>query len=368
MIKRFGDYITENQDIVLKYYAFDWDDNLLCMPTQINMDFKVGDKWLPKAVSTEHFAEIRENKESWRPSSNAFIEFSDEGPRGENAFLEDMKSAIGGVKSPELPVKKAPSWEKFIECLEGGSIFAIITARGHNSSTIRKGVEWIIDNYLSDEQKKTMYNNCLSFYYIFDKPGKFQPTYEKISKHPLISSWLDQCGYYGVSSPEFLSKHASGGATKPEQGKEIALKEFIDKVANFARELGVNFKFGFSDDDPKNSIHIKSVLSEIISMYPEGQFSNIYTGKGAYEEEEIKPQIKQESTHSIQAPGTQASVVSFSKFNNMASRLFPANTQDNDPVANTHRLATDFITTQSDWTNDIKKPIVQKRKKNKLKK
>lgn len=352
MIKRFGNFLSENTDIVLNYYAFDWDDNLLFMPTKINMEFKIGDKWLPKPVSTEHFAEIRENKDNWRPAENAFIEFSDNGPRGEMAFIEDMQIAINK--------EKAPSWEQFIKCLESGSVFAIITARGHSPKTIRTGVEWIIDNYLSSEQKRTMYNNCLSFYYIFNKPGLFEPTYENISKHPLISGWLDNCGFYGVSYPEFIQKHASGGASKPEKGKEIALKEFVERVSQFASHLKVKFKLGFSDDDLKNSLHIKSVLSEIKDMYPEGEFTNIYTGKGEYRKEDIVV----ESTHSIQAPGMQGSVMSFTKYNNMAARLFPANDKDNDPVANTNRLYTDYITSQSkEWTKDLKKPSVHRRKK-----
>lgn len=357
MIQKFGDFLFENSDIVLKYYAFDWDDNLLCMPTEINMEFRVGDNWLPKSVSTEHFAEIRENKENWRPAANAFIEFSDNGPRGGDAFIEDMMIAIGGAKSPQEPVKKAPSWGEFIECLESGSVFAIITARGHSPATIRRGVEWIMDNYLSDEQKRTMYNNCLSFYYMFKKGGVYEPTYKNISKHPIISGWLDNCGFYGVSYPEFIQKHASGGASKPEKGKEIALKEFVDKVSQFASQIGAKFKLGFSDDDLKNHLHIKSVISEIKDMYPEGEFTSIYTGKGEY---------KKESTDTTQAPGMQSSVMPFTMYNNMASRLFPGNDKANDPVSNTNKLYTDYITNQSkDWTKDLKKGVQRRKKKTK---
>jgi hypothetical protein len=43
---------------------------------------------------------------------------------------------------------------KFINVLENGYLFALITARGHGPEAIRKGIEWIIDNYLTDEQKK----------------------------------------------------------------------------------------------------------------------------------------------------------------------------------------------------------------------
>jgi hypothetical protein len=365
-LKRYLTFISENSsEIVLEYYCFDWDDNLLSMPTKINMEHKVGDKWVFNPVSTEHFAEIRSDKENWRPAQGAFIEFSDDGPRGDSAFLEDMMTAIGGAKSPQEPLKKAPSWNKFIQCLENGSLFSIITARAHKPETLRKGVEWIIDNYLSYEQKRNMYNNCLSFYYIFGGPGKFQPSYENISQHPLIAGWLDHCEYYGVSYKGFIEKHKSGGAESPEIGKEIALKEFISKAASFANQLGVKFKAGMSDDDMKNVMHMTSVLSELKQMYPEAEFTMIDTSKGGYQKTDIQQlNVQNESTHTTQAPGMASSVMSFTSFNNMASRLFPANTQDNDPVANTHRMATDYITKQSkEWTKNIRPRRKKKQKK-----
>jgi hypothetical protein len=36
---------------VLLYYAFDWDDNILVMPTKIHMEKRVGDRWIPTTVS-----------------------------------------------------------------------------------------------------------------------------------------------------------------------------------------------------------------------------------------------------------------------------------------------------------------------------
>lgn len=367
-LKRYLTFITENNsDIVLEYYCFDWDDNLLTMPTLILMDHRVDDKWVFNPVSTEHFAEIRSDKENWRPSQevpNAYIEFSDDGSRGESAFLEDLKTAIGGSVSPQDPVKKSPSWNTFIKCIVNGSLFSIITARAHKPETLRKGVEWIIDNYLSFEQKKEMYNNCLAFYYIFGVPGRFEPTFDNISKHPLISKWLDQCGFYGVSYKGFIEKHKSGGAESPEVGKEIALREFVDRVARFAQQLGVKFKLGVSDDDRKNYLHLTSVLSELKKIYPEGEFTGIFTGGGQYQKNDISDERKLESTHTTQAPGMASSVMSFTSFNNMASRLFPSNTQDNDPVANTHRMATDYITKQSkEWTKNIRSRRKKKQKK-----
>ena len=63
----------------LRLYAFDWDDNILQMPTKIKMDQKVGKRWKPIEVSTEKFAEIR-TEPDYRVRNNnpkeAFIDFT----------------------------------------------------------------------------------------------------------------------------------------------------------------------------------------------------------------------------------------------------------------------------------------------------
>ena len=47
VIKKFNQYIKEDAsgEKYLLYYAFDWDDNILHMPTTILMDKKEGDDW-----------------------------------------------------------------------------------------------------------------------------------------------------------------------------------------------------------------------------------------------------------------------------------------------------------------------------------
>ena len=42
----------------MKYYAFDWDDNIAIMPTKIVLEDKDGDE---VGMSTEDFAEYREH-------------------------------------------------------------------------------------------------------------------------------------------------------------------------------------------------------------------------------------------------------------------------------------------------------------------
>ena len=52
------------------------------------------------------------------------------GLRGDNAFISRL---------PML-AKPGPSWDDFVEAINGGSIFSIITARGHTPSVLREAI------------------------------------------------------------------------------------------------------------------------------------------------------------------------------------------------------------------------------------
>ena len=136
MIKKFNQYIKEDVagEKQLLYYAFDWDDNILSMPTVIHMDHLIDGDWVPEDVSTADFAKVRGDSENWRVINGdptaAFSEFRDSGPRGDVAFLEDTKNAVSAQRF-------SPAWEDFVECLVNGSLFAIITARGHEAPSIK---------------------------------------------------------------------------------------------------------------------------------------------------------------------------------------------------------------------------------------
>ena len=66
-----------------KYYIFDWDDNILHMPTKIRMEHLGEDgKWVPVEMSTATFALARADVEHYRPPSEggwaaAFADFAD---------------------------------------------------------------------------------------------------------------------------------------------------------------------------------------------------------------------------------------------------------------------------------------------------
>lgn len=285
MIKKFNQYIKEDasDEKTLLYYAFDWDDNILNMPTVIHMEHLIDGEWIPEDVSTADFAQVRSDLENWRvlngDGAAAFSEFRDNGPRGEVAFMEDMKSAISAQKL-------GPAWDDFMECLENGSLFAIITARGHEAPSMKKGVEWIIDNVLSETQVNEMYNNLMKFAYLFrhnkeyDRILKGQP-----SANPLVQLYLNNCEFVGVSAPS-----RGGSPSNPEKAKEDALVLFIERVDKFAASIGYKALIGFSDDDLKNVKHIEDLMDNIHHE----QFPNLesFVVKGTKDPENITKKVR----------------------------------------------------------------------------
>lgn len=272
-MKNFLNFLNENRKPILKYYAFDWDDNILIMPTKIYMEKKEDGVWVPVEVSTREFAKVRK-LENWRTTPNSFCEFIDYGPRGKNAFVEDVKMA---VKNKQF----GPSWDKFIECLIKGSIFAIITARGHEPDTIRKGVEWIIWNFLTKEERTEMGANLLAFKHLFD--NDFDILNNDYTFKDLLDEYLDLCDFVGISSPSFMKKNnINYEASSPELSKLKALNNFINKVKKYGQLVDGETKLGFSDDDEHNIEVIKKYFGEISSLYKDIKFSIFNTSN--YEE------------------------------------------------------------------------------------
>ena len=255
-LKKFNENVDKGK---LFFYCFDWDDNILNMPTEIMVQTKDGGEI---GMSTSDFAINRSkigNEEFEYNGKNitgldydtAFRNFRDE-PDPE-IFKKDV---IKAIQSNSF----GPAWEDFIECLTTGAIFAIITARGHEPEGIRKGIDYIIDNVLSDEQKQTMYDHLLKFINLFKSQGT--DSLPRIlrgvaSENELVKKYLDLCHLVGVSAPS-----RGGSVSNPEAAKEDALKYFIKEVNEYAGRIGYTAEVGFSDDDPGNVRHMTNALSK----------------------------------------------------------------------------------------------------------
>ena len=261
-----------------KYYIFDWDDNILHMPTKIKMEHKDGrGRWTPVELSTSTFALVRADAEHYRPPAEggwaaAFRNFADPEEAGEpNHFIEDTLAALARVSAGEKP---SPSYSTFKKTLVEGRIFAIVTARGHAPETIERAVRVFIENALSPLERETMMSNLRGYRRWLDKVETFGTDDEE------LDYYLGMCRYSAVTYRGFKARMAEDPiykeklavattAARPELAKEFAIRDFVEHVFHMLQRTGGfdrSVAIGFSDDDKGNvksvSRYIKAELSK----------------------------------------------------------------------------------------------------------
>jgi hypothetical protein len=276
--KNEANYAVADRD--LKYYIFDWDDNILHMPTRIYLERRTeSGEWVPHSVSTAVFSVIRNDHENYRSPPEgwdaAFREFRDIDVDHENVFLRDTRTAIDRVVSGEQ--QAGPSFDKFRMTLIEGRLFAIVTARGHGPEIIRKGVEYFIETVLTSEEKETMLRNLRGYM------ACFEPEYnDELSDKYVLDYYLDHNKYHGVMSPQFRAMMGQPDASSPntEEGKQFAIKDFVEHVIRITKDSGLDkpISVGFSDDDEGNVVAVeKFVRDAIYKEFPEIKFVVYYT-------------------------------------------------------------------------------------------
>jgi hypothetical protein len=250
--------LTESQYKLLKEfkkkaYSFDWDDNILIMPTRIHLDYRVGntDAYVPVSVSTEQFRSVRHKLGDEFRYLNNDITQSFKDFRDYDAFIEDTKSAL-------YQNNMGPSFQKFKEALISGSDFSIITARSNPPQAIKEGIKVIINNAFSHVERKEMEKNLNGL---------------------SIDEYLNLQDYHPVSSSEFAKQFGlESVGTSPEEGKKIAFKSFVDRVVQQISNIKDDEDFegisvGFSDDDLGNVEVVEDLIrNELKSLYPEINF------------------------------------------------------------------------------------------------
>jgi hypothetical protein len=251
----YQQYINENNINVnkLNYSIFDFDDNILHLNTVIHYQKKINGKWINIDLSTEQFARLKEqckknNENYWDTDTlrcdfnNAFLEFRDIGPRGNNAFLNDVKESIRDKKY-------GPSWNNFIKTLVNGNLFGIVTTRGHEPDTIRKVVEYIIYNVLNDNQQDIMLKNLMKYHDKFKTNTDFDY---------LIDSYLNNCYFIGIMSQYFENNFKS--TKNATESKRIAVDYIVNELKKYQNKISVPMKIGFSDDDSTYYNEIKNLF------------------------------------------------------------------------------------------------------------
>ena len=249
----------------MKYYAFDWDDNIVSMPTNIILKNEDGDE---VGMGTEDFAEYRTKigKDPFKYKGEVIVNFAEDpfrnfGTKGDKQFLIDAMKA-----------KEAPAFSDFKESINNGSIFSIITARGHSPKTLRTGVYNYITTGFGGIDKKQLLKNLKKFRDFTDQ--------EDMSDKDLIENYLDLCKFYPVSYQN------EQGAKNPEEAKVMAMDEFVSYIKELSSELNkkaflkkdIGNKFlptepsiGFSDDDIRNvevmNNHFNNKADNIVKTY-----------------------------------------------------------------------------------------------------
>ena len=237
-----NEIIDDAHTPIMKYYAFDWDDNLMYMPTKIYLKDNNGKS---VGMSTEDFAEYRTliGNEDFNYEGNTIVGF-DEDPFRDFRVTGDKKFLEYAMKAPT-----GPAWPDFIEAINNGSIFSIVTARGHTPSILKQGVYNLIKKNMHGLDSNKLAKNLLKYRNLADE--------DKLTKDQLIRAYLDMCRFYPVSFGE-------GSATNPEQAKIEAMEEFVDYVKLTSRNLQTKAMMknkisnyftpfiGFSDDDVRN--------------------------------------------------------------------------------------------------------------------
>lgn len=254
-----------------KYYIFDWDDNILHMPTRIHLEKRQADgSWAPHAVSTSVFSIIRGDQQNYRPPGGdwkrAFAEFQDALDETENAFLRDTAHALERVTSGQE--RPGPSFMTFRKTLIEGRLFAIVTARGHASETLRKGVRLFVDLVLSARDREEMLANLRGYRACFDHVTEFGTDEEE------LDYYLSLNRYHAVTSPRFSELLAAAAAAdaSPEERKQFAIRDFVEHVVrilhrtsptSFRRPISV----GFSDDDPGNVAAVEGYIQRELGRH-----------------------------------------------------------------------------------------------------
>tara|TARA_R110001583_G_C5626505_1_gene406658 strand:- start:106 stop:966 length:861 start_codon:yes stop_codon:yes gene_type:complete len=260
LINEIGEVMVDDS---VRGYSFDWDDNILFMPTTIKMEKKESLVWVPINVSTEDFAELRNDPE-YRLTDHAFMDFEDP-----QTFISDVKKAIEDEKF-------APSFEKLKESLINANPFSIITARGTPSHAIKEGVKIIIGSTFTTNEVNTMVESIENSY----------PSTAEMSLEDKIDFYLSENDYSAVTSNEFKEKFGiDGDADRPEEGKKIALRDYVERVVAGVQKLTSGeydrLTIGFSDDDRRNIDSVMEFIrNELTIEYPGVEFFIYDTSQG----------------------------------------------------------------------------------------
>ena len=265
MKRKINEGFKDEKTPDLKYYAFDWDDNIVHMPTKIIL---IDDNNEEVPMSTDDFAEHRHDigKKNFDYNSHTIVGFA------KNPFRNFRTEGDKNFLVDAMKAKPGPAFNDFKEAINNGSIFSIITARGHNPNTLKEAVYNYIISDFNGISKDELVKNLRKYRSFVGE--------DEMSDDELIRSYLALNKYHPVSFGD------ETGAANPEEAKVRAMDEFVDYIKGMAavlnkrawlkKDISNNFipampTIGFSDDDPKNvevmKKHFKNKPDNIVKTY-----------------------------------------------------------------------------------------------------
>jgi hypothetical protein len=222
---------------------------------------------VPHLVSTALFAVIRNDTANYRPPEGdwekAFVEFRDFATDDESKFLKDARMALDRVLQG---IDKAPpSFETFRKTLVEGRIFAIVTARGHRSDTLRRGVEMFIDRVFAPYERAEMLANLRGYVACYHGDD----ANAAMSDAQILDNYLSLNKYHAVTSPQFrqLVEGVLPDPDRSEARKQFAIRDFVEHVIKILSRTGADslkrpISVGFSDDDLGNVAAVERYIQE----------------------------------------------------------------------------------------------------------
>ena len=246
------------------FYFFDFDDNILFLPTPIII-FKKDtgeEKYLSSSQWAKHhdtigkqgpfkdyFLEYNDQTGSFRYFRDQKLNFMDKVVRKQQFFISDIEKAL------KLSNRhwQAPSWNFFYHATSKQRPISIITARGHQRETLKKGIQLLI-------QKGHL---------------------------PCPPNYLS---LYPVANPQIRTREL-GDLNLTQSIAQLKKQALFESVKKAIELYGHNpyHRFGMSDDDPKNIELITEEMKNLKRLYPEMGFFIIQTLKDNSIKTEVLP-------------------------------------------------------------------------------
>lgn len=258
------------------FYFFDFDDNIACLTTPLILFHKETGAEMP--LSSQEWAvahpqigksgKYKDFEISFCDKTGTFKHFRDQEAHEleklghqEQIFERDVAKILGFADVEW----KGPSWECFYHACFNQRPISIITARGHQPETIRKGIKKFVE-----------------------------------------SGWLPQePNYLTIFPVSNVEVRKELGDTQLNMStaelKQLAIRKSVEKAFSL---YGFNphHRFGMSDDDPKNLALIIEEMRALKAIYPEICFFVIETHEGQF--------VKHEINHLITSVENKASAIS----------------------------------------------------------